>query len=63
MTLSITCTTSDASINFLKDSISVSVINAELPKSDTEFNYAIEDFVVPVSAVQLHEVNDSVTTQ
>lgn len=61
--LSITCTTSDASINFLKDSISVSVINAELPKSDTEFNYAVEDFVVPVSAVQLHEVNDSVTTQ
>lgn len=63
VTLSITCTTSDASINFLKDSISVSVINAELPKSDTEFYYAIEDFVVPVSAVQLHEVNDSVTTQ
>lgn len=63
VTLSITCTTSDASINFLKDSISVSVINAELPKSDTEFDYAIEDFVVPVSAVQLHEVNDSVTTQ
>ena len=63
VTLSITCTTSDASINFLKDSISVSVINAELPKSDTEFNYAIEDFVVPVSAVQLLEVNDSVTAQ
>ena len=63
VTLSITCTTSDASINFLKDGISVSVINAELPKSDTEFYYAIEDFVVPVSAVQLHEVNDSVTTQ
>lgn len=63
VTLSITCTTSDASINFLKDSISVSVINAELPKSDTEFYYAIEDFVVPVFAVQLHEVNDSVTTQ
>lgn len=63
VTLSITCTTSDASINFLKDSISVSVINAELPKSDTEFYYPIEDFVVPVSAVQLHEVNDSVTTQ
>lgn len=63
VTLSITCTTSDASINFLKDSISVSVINAELPKSDTEFYYAVEDFVVPVSAVQLHELNDSVTTQ
>lgn len=63
VTLSITCTTSDASINFLKDSISVSVINAELPKSDTEFHYAIEDFVVPVSAVQLLEINDSATTQ
>lgn len=63
VTLSITCTTSDASINFLKNSISVSVINAELPKSDTEFYYPIEDFVIPVSAVQLHEVNDSVTTQ
>ena len=61
--LSITCTTSDASINFLKDSISVSVINAELPKSDTEFNYAIPDVVIQSSIVSLRDFSNSVTTQ
>ena len=63
VTLSITCTTSDASINFLKDSISVSVINAELPKSDTEFDYAIHDVVIPSSIVSLRDLSNSVTSQ
>lgn len=63
VTLSITCTTSDASIIFPKDGISVSVINAELPKSDTEFNFAIPDVVIPSSIVSLRDLSDSVTTQ
>lgn len=63
VTLSITCTTSDSSIIFPKDGISVSVINAELPKSDTEFDYAIPDVVIPSSIVSLRDLSDSVTTQ